>query len=164
MKQIYKSLSVIFLGASILFFAACAQSLAVSRSNVFESKSGVIGVFRQPVGFCSGGYQQQFDMGGEKIIAKPTWTSAQDNMFSAYIKPGMADLTEYRYGCGMIMTEVILKEKHGVVVPDKGFCKIVVSFLRKEKLLDRNDSLLRSFFVAEDVAVSYDDIPYCETY
>ena len=103
-------------------------------------------------------------MGGEKIIAKPTWTSAQDNMFSAYIKPGMADLTEYRYGCGMTETEVILKEKHGVVVPDKGFCKIVISFLRKEKLFDRNDSLLRSFFAAEDVAVNYDDIPYCETY
>jgi len=164
MKQVHKSLTIIFFGASTLFFAACAQSLAVSRSAVFESKSGVIGVFRQPVGFCSGGYQQQINMGGEKIIAKPTWTSAQDNMFSAYIKPGMADLTEYRYGCGMTETEVILKEKHGVVVPDKGFCKIVISFLRKEKLFDRNDSLLRSFFAAEDVAVNYDDIPYCETY
>lgn len=155
---------IFFLVMLTLFFTGCAQSLAVSSKATFESKSGVIGVFRQPLGFCSGGYQQQFYLGGEKIIAKPTWTSAQDNLFSAYIKPGKADLTEYRYGCGLTQTTLTLREKRGVVVPDRGFCKIVVSFLRQDSLFNKNDFLLRSLFVQEDVAAEYDDIPYCETY
>ena len=58
-----------FLGACILM-TSCAQSLSVSKKETFEQKSGVIGVFRQPVGFCSGGYQQQIMLGGEKVIVK----------------------------------------------------------------------------------------------
>lgn len=152
-----------FLGACILM-TSCAQSLSVSKKETFEQKSGVIGVFRQPVGFCSGGYQQQIMLGGEKVIVKPTWTSEQDNLFSAYIQPGKADLESYRYSCGFTQTTLSPKEKHGVVIPQNGFCKIVISFLENDELFSKNDVLLFNHFKKEEVAAEFDNIPYCETY
>ena len=155
-----------FLGilSACVLMTSCAQSLSVSKKETFEQKSGVIGVFRQPVGFCSGGYQQQIKLGGEKVIVKPTWTSEQDNLFSAYIQPGKADLESYRYSCGFTQTTLSLKEKHGVVIPQNGFCKVVMSFLENDELFSKNDVLLFNQFKKEEVAVEFDDIPYCETY
>ncbi|MBR6451050.1 MAG: hypothetical protein IKS96_14165 [Fibrobacter sp.] len=155
-----------FLGllSACVLMTSCAQSLSVSKKETFEQKSGVIGVFRQPVGFCSGGYQQQIKLGGEKVIVKPTWTSEQDNLFSAYIQPGKADLESYRYSCGFTQTTLSLKEKHGVVIPQNGFCKIVMSFLENDEFFSKNDVLLFNQFKKEEVAVEFDDIPYCETY
>ena len=155
-----------FLGilSACFLMTSCAQSLAVSKKETFEQKSGIIGVFRQPVGFCSGGYQQQIKLGGEKIIVKPTWTSEQDNLFSAYIQPGKADLESYRYSCGFTQTTLSPKEKHGVVIPQNGFCKIVISFLNNDELFSKNEVLLFNQFKKEEVAAEFDDIPYCETY
>lgn len=150
--------------SACVLMTSCAQSLSVSKKETFEQKSGIIGVFRQPVGFCSGGYQQQIKLGGEKVIVKPTWTSEQDNLFSAYIEPGKANLESYRYSCGFTETTLTLAEKHGVVVPQKGFCKIVISFLKNDELFSKNDVLLYNHFKREEVAVESDDIPYCETY
>lgn len=148
-----------------LFMAACAKSLAVSNKDTFApQKTGVIGVFRQPVGFCSGGYQQQIVLGGEKIVAKPTWTSNQDNVFSAYIKPGKADLERYDFACGYTHTTMTAKEKHGVVIPENGFCKIVISFLKGDEQFYQQDELLKEQFAKEKVAVPFEDIPYCETF
>lgn len=150
--------------SACVLMTSCAQSLSVSKKETFEQKSGVIGVFRQPVGFCSGGYQQQIKLGDEKIIVKPTWTSEQDNLFSAYIQPGKADLESYRYSCGFTETTLTLAEKHGVVVPQNGFCKIVISFLNNDELFSKNEVLLFNQFKKEEVAAEFDDIPYCETY
>ena len=150
--------------SACVLMTSCAQSLSVSKKETFEQKSGIIGVFRQPVGFCSGGYQQQIKLGGERVIVKPTWTSEQDNLFSAYIEPGKADLEYYRFSCGLTETTLTLKEKHGVVVPQKGFCKIAISFLKNDELFSKNDVLLFNHFKKEEVAVEFDDIPYCETY
>ena len=151
--------------AACILLTACAQSLSVSNKDTFNApKTGVVGVFRQPIGFCSGGYKQQIKLGGEKIVAKPTWTSDQDNLFSAYIAPGKADLEEYRYGCGNVLTTLTLKEKHGVIIPQNGFCKIAISFLKGDELFSQNDALLREYFAKEHVAVPFDDMPYCETY
>lgn len=152
------------LAASALL-TACAQSLAVSNKETFApQKTGVIGVFRQPVGFCSGGYKQQVTLGGEKILVKPTWTTNQDNLFSAYIKPGNADFGEYVFSCGFTQTTVSSQWRRGVVIPENGFCKITMSFLKGDELFSQNDSLLREFFTNENVAVPFDDIPYCKTY
>ncbi|MCF0222353.1 MAG: hypothetical protein HUK19_08670 [Fibrobacter sp.] len=159
-----KNVTILF--AAVLL-GGCAQSLNVSKKKTFEpgnSKTGIIGVFRQPVGFCSGGYQQRITLGGEAVVAKPTWTSKQDNIFSAYIEPGEADLQEYRFSCGFTQTTLTLKGKHGVVIPEKGFCKIVISFLKGDELFSESDELLRLHFKENDVAVSFDDIPYCKTY
>ena len=150
--------------SACVLMTSCAQSLSVSKKETFEQKSGVIGLFRQPDGFCSGGYQQQIKLGGEKIIVKPTWTSEQDNLFSAYIEPGKADLESYRYSCGFTETTLTLAEKHGVVVPQNGFCKIVISFLNNDELFSKNEVLLFNHFKKEEVAASFEDIPYCETY
>ena len=157
--------AAILLAAVLL--GGCAQSLNVKRLDTFEPgdrNTGIIGVFRQPVGFCSGGTQQRITLGGEAVVAKPTWTSEQDNMFSAYIKPGAADLHDYRFSCASTQTTLTLRERHGVVIPEKGFCKIVISFLKGDKLFSENEELLRLHFKENDVAVSYDDIPYCKTY
>ena len=155
-----------FLGilSACFLMTSCAQSLSVSKKETFEQKSGIIGVFRQPVGFCSGGYQQQMKLGGEKIIVKPTWTSEQDNLFSAYIQPGNADLESYHYSCGFTETTLTPTAKHGVVIPQNGFCKIVMSFLKNDELFSKNEVLLFNHFKKEDVAVEFEDIPYCETY
>ena len=151
--------------AACVLLTACAQSLSVANKETFNApKTGVVGVFRQPVGFCSGGYKQQIKLGGERVVAKPTWTSAQDNLFSAYIAPGQADFSEYRYGCGNILTTLTPREKHGVVIPQNGFCKITISFLKGDELFSQNDSLLQEFFAKEKVAVPFEDMPYCETY
>ena len=159
-----KYLKLLGILSACVLMTSCAQSLSVSKKETFEQKSGVIGVFRQPIGFCSGGYKQQIKLGGEKIVAKPTWTSDQDNLFSAYIAPGKADLEEYRYGCGSVLTTLTLKEKHGVIIPQNGFCKIAISFLKGDELFSQNDALLREYFAKEHVAVPFDDMPYCETY
>lgn len=152
------------LGACALL-TSCAQSLSVSKKDTFApQKTGVIGVFRQPVGFCSGGYQQQARLGGESIIVKPTWTTEQDNLFSAYISPGMADFESYRYSCGIVQTTLTPRQRHGVVIPKDGFCKITMSFLKNDELFSQNDSLLQAHFDKEKVAVPFEDIPYCKTY
>ncbi|MBQ7078556.1 MAG: hypothetical protein IJM92_02575 [Fibrobacter sp.] len=150
--------------SACVLMTSCAQSLSVSKKETFEQKSGIIGVFRQPVGFCSGGYQQQIKLGGEKIIVKPTWTSEQDNLFSAYIQPGNADLESYRYSCGFTETTLKPIEKHGVVIPQNGFCKIVISFLNNDELFSKNEVLLFNHFKKEEVAKDLEEIPYCETY
>lgn len=148
-----------------LFMAACAQSLAVSNKDTFApQKTGVIGVFRQPVGFCSGGYSQNIILGGEKVVAKPTWTSAQDNIFSAYLKPGKADLQQYVFSCGFTQTTLTAREKHGIIIPENGFCKIVISFLKGEDRFYQQDDLLMEQFKTANVAVPFEEIPYCETY
>ena len=159
-----KYLKLLGILSACVLMTSCAQSLSVSKKETFEQKSGIIGVFRQPVGFCSGGYQQQIKLGGEKIIVKPTWTSEQDNLFSAYIQPGNADLESYRYSCGFTETTLKPIEKHGVVIPQNGFCKIVISFLNNDEIITKNEVLLFNHFKKEEVAKDFEEIPYCETY
>ena len=160
-----RTLRLFVLFAVCVFLASCAQSLAVSNKETFApQKTGIIGVFRQPVGFCSGGYKQQITLGGEKILVKPTWTTEQDNLFSAYIKPGDADFGSYVYSCGITQTTVSSKWKRGVVIPQDGFCKIAMSFLKNDSLFSQDEGLLRDFFLRENVAIPFDDIPWCKTY
>lgn len=157
--------NLIAIGVAILL-TSCAQSLNVKQKSEFDGQTGIIGVFRQPVGFCSGGYQQQIILGGEKIIVKPTWTSKQDNIFSAHLKSGTAELKQYHYSCGMTSTTLSPKFSAGVTIPGNGFCKIVISFLPEDvqsgNIFQKNDILLKKFFEEENVAIPYDDIPFCE--
>lgn len=157
--------NLIAIGVAILL-TSCAQSLNVKQKSEFDGQTGIIGVFRQPVGFCSGGYQQQIILGGEKIVVKPTWTSSQDNIFSAHLKSGSAELKQYHYSCGMTSTTLSPKFSAGVTIPGNGFCKIVISFLPEDvksgNIFQKNDILLKKFFEEENVAIPYDDIPFCE--
>lgn len=150
----------------VLLLTSCAQSLNVKQKSEFEGQTGIIGVFRQPVGFCSGGYQQQIILGGEKIIVKPTWTSQQDNIFSAHLKSGTAELKQYHYACGMTSTTLTPNFSAGVSIPGNGFCKIVISFLPEDvksgNIFQKNEVLLKKFFEEEKVAIPYEDIPFCE--
>lgn len=149
-----------------LLLTSCAQSLNVKQKSEFEGQTGIIGVFRQPVGFCSGGYQQQIILGNEKIIVKPTWTSRQDNMFSAHLKSGTAELKQYHYACGMTSTTLSPKFSAGVSIPGNGFCKIVISFLPEDvkngNIFQKDDVVLKRYFKEERVAIPYEDIPFCE--
>lgn len=89
----------IFAILSAFILTSCAQSLTVSHKSEFHGKTGIIGVFQQPVGFCGKRNQQLMVLGGEEIVAKPIWSGKQDNLFSAHLKSGNAELTQYSYTC-----------------------------------------------------------------
>ena len=49
-----------------------------------------------------------------------------------------------------------------VVIPEKGFCKVVISFMEGDKLFSYNGDILSDQFAKAEVAVNTDSIPYCE--
>ncbi len=49
-----------------------------------------------------------------------------------------------------------------MIIPEKGFCKVVISIGNGGYYYSKNDELLNTLFEEEEIEVHPDDIPYCE--
>ena len=162
-----KKLILLAIACALLAFWACARPGHVRNEAEFKGKTGVIGVFRQPAFYCEA-TPHYMRLGDSTYVVKPTWSNEQDNVFFAPHKPGTATLYSYSYDCGSSENKFVLdttannKGASGVIVPDSGFCKIVISFLQGEKLFTHNDALIEEEFKKAKVALKASDIPYCE--
>ena len=167
MKNIYVLGSAIALA---LFGCAFTRGDSVSKIENFKGKTGIIGVFRQPAYYCGEGIPHTMMLGGKSIIVKPAFSSEQENVFFSEMNPGVATLTEYRYTCGEDENVMSLdttgsgneRFPTSVVIPDKGFCKVVISFMEGDTLFSYKGDLLNEQFAKAEVAVDVDSIPYCE--
>lgn len=162
--------SFALLGASVFSLLACTQGPKVTDIETFRTKTGVIGVFRQAAAFCSEGYPQTIKLGDSTILVKPTWSDDQDNVFFSTLKPGPATLYSYAYQCWKDEFNLKLDQSDPsappvpttVVIPDSGFCKVVISFAEGEKLFSHNDVLIEEQFEKWNVAANPASIPYCK--
>lgn len=154
-------------GASLM---ACASGFNVKDPKSFKDKTGVIGVFRQPAFYCSEASPQYMQLGTANVEVKPTWSEEQDNIFFAELKPGQATLYSYAYSCGENESKFVLDTAAdsknpgpiGIIVPEDGLCRVVISFLQGDRLFSHNDALLREQFEKNKVALNWNNIPFCE--
>ena len=166
MKNIY------LLGSAfaLALFGCSLTKSGVSKAENFQGKTGIIGVFRQPAYYCGEGIPHTIMLGGTSIVVKPAFSSEQENVFFSEMKPGVATLTEYNYTCGENENKMSLdtagagneRFPTSVVIPEKGFCKVVISFMEGDKLFSYNGDILSDQFAKAEVAVNTDSIPYCE--
>ena len=168
MRKIYfAGMSAIALA---IFGCAFTKDGNVTKAENFEGKTGIIGVFRQPAYYCGEGIPHTIMLGGKSIVVKPAFSSEQENVFFSEMKPGVATLSEYRYTCGEDENTMTLdttgsgneRFPTSVVIPDKGFCKVVISFMEGDTLFTYNGELLNEQFAKAEVAVNGDSIPFCE--
>ena len=154
--------------ASMVALLACAHSFKYRNADTFKGKTGVVGVFRQPAFYCSEAAPHYMKLGDSTVVVKPTWSEEQDNFFFAAIKPGPATLYSYSYNCGENENKYVLdstsenKGSTGVVVPDSGLCKIVISFVQGDRLFSHNDVVLEEEFRKRKIALDPAKIPYCD--
>ena len=164
-----KTILAISLSAAALL-TGCAQGLQPNDPDVYKNKTGIIGVFRQSAFYCENVMPQYITLGAQKIIVKPGWSNEQDNLFISEMQPGIAPLYSYEYSCGDEETKLKLDTAdngkkpfpYAVKIPDKGFCKVVISFLENDNLFSHNDPLLKEYFEKNQVAAGYPNIPYCD--
>lgn len=164
-KKILLSLSI-----SALALFGCTKGLKPNDPDVYKTKTGIIGVFRQSAFYCENVMPQYMTLGAQKVIVKPGWSNEQDNLFISEMKPGIAPLYSYEYSCGEDETKLKLDTTdngkkpfpYAVKIPDQGFCKIVISFLENDNLFSHNDDLLSEYFEKNEVAAGYPNIPYCD--
>ena len=156
--------------ALAIFGCAFTKDGNVTKAENFEGKTGIIGVFRQPAYYCGEGIPHTIMLGGKSIVVKPAFSSEQENVFFSEMKPGVATLSEYRYTCGEDENTMTLdttgsgneRFPTSVVIPDKGFCKVVISFMEGDTLFTYNGEILNEQFAKAEVAVNGDSIPFCE--
>ncbi|MBQ2561198.1 MAG: hypothetical protein II565_11530, partial [Fibrobacter sp.] len=168
MKNIY----LLGMGAIALALFGCAFTRGenVSKAENFKGKTGIIGVFRQPAYYCGEGIPHTIMLGGTSIIVKSAFSTEQENVFFSEMKPGIATLTEYKYNCGEDEKRMVLdttsagsdRFQTSLVIPEKGFCKVVISFLEGDTLFSYNNDILKEQFAKAEVAVNTDSIPFCE--
>ena len=168
MKNIY----LLGMGAIVLALFGCAFTRGenVSKAENFKGKTGIIGVFRQPAYYCGEGIPHTIMLGGTSIIVKSAFSTEQENVFFSEMKPGIATLTEYKYNCGEDEKRMVLdttsagsdRFQTSLVIPEKGFCKVVISFLEGDTLFSYNNDILKEQFAKAEVAVNTDSIPFCE--
>lgn len=169
MKKLY---TLTLLSISALALLSCAQRPNVKDPQLFRTKTGIIGVFRQPAFYCSEGNPHHVQLGQKTVEVKPTWSENQDNLFASEMPAGKAVLYSYAYSCNGVenkftldtAAEASLLGPIGVVIPEQGFCKAVISFVQGDKLFDKNDALIEEIAQENDVAVNMADIPYCEVF
>lgn len=155
------------LGA-VLLLLACAHSYKYKNEAAFKGKTGVVGIFRQAAFYCSEANPHYAKIGDSTIVVKPTWSEEQDNFFFAELKSGPATLYSYSYNCGENENKFVLdttsenKGASGIVIPENGLCKIVISFVQGDKLFDHNDVLIEEEFKKAKIALDPSKIPYCE--
>ena len=155
---------------SLAALVGCTKGLKPNDPDVYRTKTGIIGVFRQSAFYCENVMPQYITLGAQKVIVKPGWSNEQDNLFISEMKPGIAPLYSYEYACGEDETKLKLDTAdngkkpfpYAVKIPDQGFCKIVISFLENDNLFSHNDNLLSEYFEKNEVAAGYPNIPYCE--
>lgn len=160
----------ISLAFSLSALAGCSKGLNPDDPNVYRNKTGIIGVFRQAAFYCENIEPQYMTLGQQKIMVKSGWSSEQDNLFISEMKPGLAPLYSYEYRCGEDGNKLVLDTTdngkkafpYAVKIPDKGFCKIVISFLENDNLFSHNDELLIEYFKKNEVSEGFHNIPYCE--
>lgn len=157
------------LGVSALVLLSCAKGPDLRNPQHFRTKTGVIGVFRQPAFYCSEANPHFMQLGPDSAVqVKPTWSEDQDNLFVTEQPAGKAVLRSYSYSCGGRDNKFVLDSTTpgpiGVVVPEKGFCKTVISFVQGDKLFDHNDALLEEIAKKSRVAINMSELPYCEVY
>lgn len=170
MKKHFAFASCLILVLAVISLVACAKNSKVMDSEMFRTKSGVIGVFRQPAFYCSEASPQFVKLGDSIVEVKPTWSENQDNVFVTEQKPGLAKLYYYEYTCGDNKSKFALDTTEnskkpgpiGVMVPEQGFCKTVISFVEGDKLFSQNDALLLEHFEKSKVAAGFHNIPYCD--
>ncbi len=156
--------------ALALFGCAFTRGENVSKAENFKGKTGIIGVFRQPAYYCGEGIPHTIMLGGTSIIVKSAFSTEQENVFFSEMKPGIATLTEYKYNCGEDEKRMVLdttsagndRFQTSLVIPEKGFCKVVISFLEGDTLFSYNNDILKEQFAKAEVAVNTDSIPFCE--
>lgn len=154
----------------LALLAGCSKGLKTDDPNVFRNKTGVIGVFRQAAFYCENVEPQYMTLGAQKIMVKSSWSNEQDNLFVSEMKPGLAPLYSYEYSCGENDNKLVLDTAdngkkafpYAVKIPEKGFCKIVISFLENDNLFSYNDELLMEYFKKNEVSEGFHNIPYCE--
>ena len=151
----------------VLAFWACTNGPRVDDPELFKTKTGVIGVFRQPAFYCSEASAQYMLLGDSTVLVKPAWSEEQDNLFVSELDSGVATLKYYEYACGEDKHKFVLDTTRkdgatGIVVPQSGFCKTVISFVEGDRLFTQNDDLLIEFFEKHKVASGFHKIPYCE--
>ena len=144
MKKFY--FSALFVAITVTFWA-CANGPKVDDAELFKTRTGVIGVFRQPAFYCSEASPQYMVLGDSTVLVKPSYSEDQDNLFVTELQPGTATLRSYEYSCGEDKHKFVLDTTRkdgasGIVVPATGFCKTVVSFVEGDQLFSQNDDLL----------------------
>ena len=160
-----KKLILLAIACALLAFWACARPGHVRNEAEFKGKTGVIGVFRQPAFYCEA-TPHYMRLGDSTYVVKPTWSNEQDNVFFAPHKPGTATLYSYSYDCGSSENKFVLdttsenKGASGIVIPESGLCKIVISFVQGDKLFDHNDALIEEEFKKAEIALDPSKIPY----
>ena len=145
----------------------CSSGPKVDDAELFKTRTGVIGVFRQPAFYCSEASPQYMELGDSTVLVKPAYSEDQDNLFVQELGPGVATLKYYEYSCGKDKHKFVLDSTRkdgasGIVVPATGFCKTVVSFVEGDQLFSQDENLLLEFFEKHKVGVSYHSIPFCE--
>lgn len=145
----------------------CSSGPKVDDAELFKTRTGVIGVFRQPAFYCSEASPQYMELGDSTVLVKPSYSEDQDNLFVTELQPGAATLRSYEYSCGKDKHKFVLDSTRkdgasGIVVPATGFCKTVVSFVEGDQLFSQDENLLLEFFEKHKVGVSYHSIPFCE--
>lgn len=162
--------SVILCLSVAALLGGCSKGLKPDDPNVYRNKTGIIGVFRQAAFYCENVEPHYMTLGTQKIMVKSAWSSEQDNLFINEMKPGVATLYSYEYRCGENDNRFVLDTTdngkkafpYAVKIPDKGFCKIVISFLENDNLFSHNDALLKEYFEKNEVSEGFHNIPYCD--
>lgn len=156
------------LSCTVLMIFACAYNPKFQNEATFKGKTGVVGVFRQAAFYCSEANPHYMKLGDSTVVVKPTWSEEQDNVFFSELKPGPATLYSYSYNCGenenvfALDTTSENKGASGVVVPNDGLCKIVISFVQGDRLFSHDDNVLEDVFKRTGVALDISKVPYCE--
>jgi hypothetical protein len=109
-------------------------------------------------------------LGTKSVLVKPTWSQEQDNMFVTELAPGNAILYSYAYTCGELENKFVLDTAAnaarpgpiGLVVPEKGFCKTVISFVQGDKLFSQDKAVLQDMAIKEKLGVNIEEIPFCD--
>ena len=86
---------------SLAALVGCTKGLKPNDPDVYRTKTGIIGVFRQSAFYCENVMPQYITLGAQKVIVKPGWSNEQDNLFISEMKPGVAPLYSYEYACGI---------------------------------------------------------------
>lgn len=156
------------LSCTAFMIFACAYNPKFQNEATFKGKTGVVGVFRQAAFYCSEANPHYMKLGDSTVVVKPTWSEEQDNVFFSELKPGPATLYSYSYNCGenenvfALDTTSENKGASGVVVPNDGLCKIVISFVQGDRLFSHDDNVLEDVFKRTGVALDISKVPYCE--
>jgi hypothetical protein len=68
------------------------------------------------------------------------------------------------YGCAYTLTTIKFDTNYfpSLIIPEKGFCKVVISMTNEGYQYSKNDNLLMNHFFKENIKMNPNDVPYCE--